>query len=64
MSRAIPVRVIGIGDAVALGVGAKHSCAVRRDGTAWCWGANDVGQLGTGGLADSHLAVPALLACP
>jgi hypothetical protein len=30
--------------------GAFHTCARVRDGRLFCWGANDVGQLGTGGL--------------
>jgi alpha-tubulin suppressor-like RCC1 family protein len=36
------------GDVVSLGSGRVHSCAVRRDGTAWCWGHNSQGQLGNG----------------
>lgn len=34
---------------VALGGG--FTCALRRDGTVWCWGANESGQLGTGDVA-------------
>jgi alpha-tubulin suppressor-like RCC1 family protein len=32
--------------AAAVGTGDEHSCAIRTDGTAWCWGRNDHGQLG------------------
>lgn len=28
--------------------GANFACALDDEGRAWCWGANDVGQLGTG----------------
>ncbi len=30
--------------------GTGHTCAVRTDGTLWCWGWNDRGQLGLGDL--------------
>ncbi len=30
-----------------LASGESHTCALRDDGTVVCWGANDVGQLGT-----------------
>lgn len=33
-------------EAIALASGWQHSCAIRRDGTVWCWGANDRGSLG------------------
>ena len=29
-------------------VGEGHSCAMKTDGTVWCWGANSSGQLGDG----------------
>jgi hypothetical protein len=34
--------------AIGVGTGTDHGCAVRMDGTVWCWGRNDQGQLGTG----------------
>lgn len=34
------------------GTGDYHSCAVRTDGTLWCWGENSYGQLGTGDTTD------------
>lgn len=37
---------------LALGAGDEHSCAIRSDGTAWCWGSNSFGQLGDGTTDD------------
>ncbi len=34
--------------AAIVDAGAMHTCAVKHDGTLWCWGGNDAGQLGTG----------------
>ncbi len=31
--------------------GGVHTCATRTDGTLWCWGDNDTGQLGIGSSA-------------
>jgi alpha-tubulin suppressor-like RCC1 family protein len=33
---------------LARGLGGDHSCAVRPDGTAWCWGSGGSGQRGDG----------------
>ncbi len=29
-----------------------HGCALKKDETLWCWGRNDMGQLGTGSPSD------------
>jgi alpha-tubulin suppressor-like RCC1 family protein len=44
----------------AVAAGAEHSCALTAEGGAYCWGANDMGQLGRGTL-DSGL-VPVAVA--
>jgi alpha-tubulin suppressor-like RCC1 family protein len=36
----------------AVTAGREHACAIRSDGTAWCWGRNDYGQLGDGTNTD------------
>jgi hypothetical protein len=50
--------VEGIDDAVSLSVGARHACAVLRDGGVACFGDNAHGQLGAGvGVASSPRAL-------
>ena len=46
-------KVIGLpGPAVSVAAGQHYTCAVLKNGSAWCWGQNDVGQLGN----DSHVS--------
>jgi len=35
--------------------GEYHTCATRTDGTLWCWGRNENGQLGNGNHTDQDL---------
>jgi alpha-tubulin suppressor-like RCC1 family protein len=39
-------------DWAQVGAGQNHSCAVKTDGTLWCWGADWNGQLGNGADGD------------
>src|SRR4051812_32249079 len=32
--------------------GETHTCGIRRDHSLWCWGGNDIGQLGLGDTKD------------
>lgn len=44
-----PIRVAALSGVSELAVGTSHNCAlVRADGSVWCWGSNDSGQLGNG----------------
>ena len=43
-----PYEVTGLRDVLQVAAGQKFSCALTADGRAWCWGANDGGQLGLG----------------
>lgn len=42
----------------SVSIGRFHTCAVRTDGTAWCWGYNAFGQLGNSSIVDSWVPVP------
>jgi alpha-tubulin suppressor-like RCC1 family protein len=50
---AIPNSVTGLPTALtgaeALALGNLHTCALKSNGTSYCWGANGFGQLGDGG---------------
>jgi alpha-tubulin suppressor-like RCC1 family protein len=63
-----PVRGVG-GKGVLTGVrglagGRRHSLAVRRDGTVVAWGANNAGQLGTGGESPASSPHPTPVIAP
>ena len=43
-----PVEVKGLSGVKAISAGGNHTCALGRDGTVGCWGANTHAQLGLG----------------
>jgi hypothetical protein len=46
--RLTAARAAQLEDVVVSAAGDRHSLAVKRDGTLWAWGSNDMGQLGVG----------------
>jgi len=39
----------------AVTAGGEHTCAIKLDGSAWCWGWNGHGQLGDGTGLDRYV---------
>lgn len=58
-----PEKVTGIDDARQLALGTDFTCALRGDGTVWCWGNNAWGQCGSGSTRDKELT-PVRVALP
>ena len=56
--RLSPVTVSGSATWKAISAGEDHSCGIKSDGTAWCWGQNYAGELGDGTSNDSLVPVP------
>jgi alpha-tubulin suppressor-like RCC1 family protein len=46
-----------LSNAVAITTGFQHTCALLADGTAKCWGRNELGQLGDGTKTERHRPV-------
>lgn len=49
----LPVHIPELTDVKAAGAGYSHVCAIKDDGSVWCWGSNALGQLGVEGLESS-----------
>jgi len=38
----------------SVSAGFKHTCGIKTNGSLWCWGLNNVGQLGLGDTTERH----------
>jgi len=54
-----PVKVPGVSGVQSLALGDRHTCAATGSGI-YCWGANDLGQLGQGGTGTTAGPAPVL----
>ncbi len=54
--RPLPVKVGHDGPWLAVSAGRDNSCAIDGENALWCWGPNEEGQLGNGGVGDSWAA--------
>ncbi|MBI4211864.1 MAG: hypothetical protein HY540_04420 [Deltaproteobacteria bacterium] len=43
-----PLPVSGLTSVSKLAAGDYHTCAIKSDGSLWCWGGNGLGQIGDG----------------
>jgi len=53
-----PTAIVGFDGWTTAAAGILHSCGLRADGEAWCWGINSSGQLGDGGGGVAYAPVP------
>jgi alpha-tubulin suppressor-like RCC1 family protein len=53
-----PVAVTGLTNVTAISTGYSSSCALRADGTVWCWGSNGYGEIGNGGASATTVSTP------
>lgn len=49
-----PTQVSGGGSWKTLSLGHDHSCGIKADNTAWCWGSDSGGQIGNGVTAGNQ----------
>lgn len=49
-------------DPIDISAGYNHTCVIRRDGSLWCWGRNEVGELGI--LTPGSVPVPLFVPLP
>ena len=54
-ANSVPTRVRSDVEFAAVDAGASHSCGLDLNGTAFCWGRNEEGQLGDGSRLDKLL---------
>ena len=57
-----PAVITGLDAVKQVSVGQNHACALRIDGSVWCWGKDDHGQLGDAGFGGQSFMPKLVLA--
>ena len=60
----VVAQAVGLDSAVDVAAGYEASCAVKSDGSLWCWGVNIDGQLGAPDGGPSYEYAPAAVSMP
>lgn len=58
-----PLKLTGT-NVISIGAGSNRSCAIVNDGRTFCWGRNDMGQVGDGTLTDRNTPTESLFLRP
>lgn len=53
----VPTEVPNLSEVVDIAAGAQHACALKADGTVWCWGGNSQYELGNGNTVGNYTPV-------
>jgi alpha-tubulin suppressor-like RCC1 family protein len=58
MCKSTPSQLTSMGlNVLSFSIGMVHACAVKNDGTLWCWGWNGYGQVGDGTINNAPIPV-------
>lgn len=61
---AVDMSSIAVSGFTNIAAGGYFTCALEGDGDAWCWGAEDSGELGNGGDASDTVYAPVAVVMP
>jgi len=56
-----PIAVTALDDVAQVAAAQRSTCARKKGGGVLCWGANEVGQLGTGTASPSPISTPSIV---
>lgn len=60
----VPLQVANLTEVVAVAAGGYNTCVLKSDGSAWCWGSNEMGELGIGDPDSAGSLTPVKVSVP